>query len=194
MSTHTYSAYNNNRYMREFSYMHRYQYSDNRDWRQNSSYHNTREAVIKASEKKEFKKRAYRGVFAMIVIVVIMMFLLYLLFVDNTTTTTRICVPGFVGEHCDRSNFIGTYFWSTNDFYTLDDGLQHRNGLAFRVYAPNAAYVLVNVKSPGSMEVHYNMTYVYAITWTVDLRLMVFGLQMLVQLGPTAFTTTRFVT
>lgn len=159
MSSLQYSAYKSNRYMREFSYMHRYQYSDNRDWRQSSSYENTRTIVAKAIKQKEYKKRAIYGIIAMIVIVVILMILLYLYFVDNTTTT-RLCVPGFSGVHCDRSNFIGTYFWSTNDFYTLDDGLQHRNGLAFRVFAPKAAYVIVNVKSPGSIEVHYNMTYV----------------------------------
>ena len=162
MSSLPYSAYKNSRYMREFSYMHRYQYSENRDWRQSSTYQHTQAIVSKTVKRKEYKKRAIYGIFAMIGLVVILVYLLYLYFVDNTTTT-RLCVPGFSGVHCDRSNFIGTYFWSTNDFYTLDDGLQHRNGLAFRVLAPKAAYVIVNVKSPGSMEVHYNMTYVLVI-------------------------------
>ena len=162
-------------YVRDYTFFHRHQTGDNREWRKKNAYNFPKKLTTLENNKKKYCRRAFWGIVVMLVLLLFLISLILLLFHD-TSESVRICVPGFSGIHCDRSNFIGTYSWSTNEFYTLDDGLQHRDGIAFRVYAPNAAYVILNIKSVGATECHYNMTYSLFFWFTVDNRLMVIGL------------------
>lgn len=82
---------------------------------------------------------------------------LYLFLKHRPEEVTTLCVPGFSGPSCEKSDFIGTYQWSTADYYTLSDGLQHRNGLAFRVYAPQAQAIVLHLKPEMGLDNSYSM-------------------------------------
>ena len=82
---------------------------------------------------------------------------LYLFLKHRPEEETTLCVPGFSGPSCEKSDFIGTYQRSTADYYTLSDGLQHRNGLAFRVYAPRAKSIILHVKPEMGLDNLYSM-------------------------------------
>ena len=148
----------NNQFVRDFSYLHRYQIGEERDWRKTDSFKNPRRVIEKSAKKRTAKRNAMYGVLSMIVIVVFLIALLMWLLHDQPDES-RTCVPGFTGSNCERSSFLGTYVWSTTEFYKLDDGLDHCQGIAFRVYAPLAKSVNVLTKPRNGVETAYSMMY-----------------------------------
>lgn len=70
------------------------------------------------------------------------------------------CAPGFSGDNCDSTAFIGSYAWSDSIFYKLADGNYYSSGIAFRIYAPSATSTYV-LASGGDNEREYPMMYVY---------------------------------
>lgn len=89
--------------------------------------------------------------------VIITVVALILFFRERDPTVTRVCPPGFTGEQCERSDFLGSLTWYADDFYTLDDGFQYRNGLAFRIYAPSAKSVTIHCVSFSGASSSYKM-------------------------------------
>lgn len=150
----------NNQYVRDFNYLHRYQTGGERDWRKTDSFKNPRRVIEGNAKKRAAKRNAVYGVLVMIAIVVFLIVLLLLLLPDRSENA-RVCVPGFTGPNCERSSFLGTYIWSTTEFYKLDDGLDHCQGIAFRVYAPLAKSVSVLTKPRNGVETAYSMLYAF---------------------------------
>ena len=91
------------------------------------------------------------------IVVGVVLFVLIIFLTKDRTEDTVLCVPGFVGPYCEKSNFLGTHVWSTDNFYVLADGLQHRKGIAFRVYAPKARAVSLKIKPDVGLEHTYSM-------------------------------------
>ena len=135
---------------------------ENRDWRKNDFSCNTRRVIEDHQYQNESQKRLMWSVlsffFVFLILVIFVSFLLY-----NPDTKDHVCVPGFSGKLCERSDFLGTYLWSASEYYTLNDSMQHSNGIAFRVFAPNANLVKVLVKPESGIERQYNMTYAFII-------------------------------
>ena len=133
-----------NRVIRDYNFLHPNRTGENRGWRTGNFRNNPRRIIEDRVHRKTVRRHLLWGVLSMVGIILILVFLLaYLLY--DPVETSRICVPGFTGENCEKSNFLGTYLWSVNDYYILDDGLQHRSGIAFRVYAPRAKSVSVGL-------------------------------------------------
>lgn len=144
------------RYIREFNSSYSNRSSENRDWRKSDFSCNTRRVINDNQTQKDFQKRVVWGVLSFFsVFLILAVFLICLLY--NPDIEDRVCVPGFSGIHCERSDFLGSFLWSASEYYILDDGLQHRNGIAFRVYAPNAKVVSVVVKPESGIENEYKM-------------------------------------
>lgn len=144
------------RFIREFNSLHPNRTGDNREWRKTGSGYNHRRIIEEKTHRKESQKRIAYGVFVIVALFLIISVLLVYLHYDPVDEHI-VCVPGFSGDRCERTNFIGTYVWSKNEYYTLSDGLQHRNGIAFRVYAPYAKTVSVLVKPVMGLEAKYKM-------------------------------------
>lgn len=147
---------NESRHYRDMYYLSRHRTGDNRDWRRKGSLQSHRKTTEEKNNKRRAKKRAIWGVTLMICVVLILSALIIYL-MKGRTENTVFCVPGFVGPNCEKSNFLGTHIWSTDDFYVLADGLQHRKGIAFRVYAPRARAVSLKVKPDVGLEHSYTM-------------------------------------
>ena len=146
------------RYIRDVNSFQWNRTGENRDWRKNDFSSNTRRVIEDHKYQNESQKRLMWSVlsffFVFLILVIFVTCLLYIPDIEDT-----ICVPGFSGVNCERSDFLGTYLWSASEYYTLDDKMQHRNGIAFRVYAPNAEHVKVLVKPESGIEREYNMKY-----------------------------------
>lgn len=137
-----------------FSYPNRT--GENRDWRKNDFSYNPRRMIVDRMQRKDTEKRLFCGILSLVGIMLILVLLLTYLMYDPVNTT-RVCVPGFTGGNCEKFDFLGSFVWSVDNYYILDDGLQHRSGIAFRVYAPNANGVSVIVKPELGIETTYSM-------------------------------------
>ena len=82
---------------------------------------------------------------------------LYLFLKHRPEEETTLCVPGFSGPSCEKSDFIGPYQWSTADYYTLSDGLQLLNCSALRVNVPRAMPIILHVKPEMGLDNLYSM-------------------------------------
>lgn len=151
------SLMDQSRIIRELSSLHPNRTGEDRTWRKNDYSQNPRRMIEDRSHRKA-QQRALWGLLSIVVILLILVILVAFLMYDPVVSS-RVCVPGFTGSNCEKSDFIGTFLWSMNEYYTLDDGLQHRNGIAFRVFAPGARNVSVFVKPETGIESTYSMMY-----------------------------------
>ena len=69
----------------------------------------------------------------------------------------QACPPGFSGDNCDSTSFIGSHIWTSDNLYKLADGNYYKKGIAFRVFAPNATRVHILASVPGGIEGEYAM-------------------------------------
>lgn len=134
----------------------RYIENENREWRRAGSDHIRRKPTVSSKGNSNPKRKAVLGVVVMIVLIIVLLVSLLLLF-HKKSDAKRDCVPGFVGDRCERTDFIGTYLWSSSLFYMLDDGLQYNSGIAFRVYAPLSVSVTLTFRPKGSTDKSYEM-------------------------------------
>ena len=67
------------------------------------------------------------------------------------------CAPGFSGERCDSTSFIGSQSWSDTLSHKLSDGKYYSYGIAFRVFAPSATTVQILVSNNEEVEKSYDM-------------------------------------
>lgn len=134
----------------------RYRTGDGRDWRTKSVQQNTRQIIEENYNQRKARNKVVAGISALcVVFLVLLAAILFLL--EDRAEQSRLCVPGFVGENCEKSDFLGTFAWSTNEFYVLSDGLQHRKGIAFRVYAPRAQSVVLKLLPVAGVDHSYSM-------------------------------------
>ena len=132
--------------LRQFSSAYRYVEQDERDWRRTYDSQPQRKQVATMSPKCVALSRLIIAIFV-VLSVIISAVALILFFHKRDPTITRVCPPVFTGEQCVRSDFLGSLTWYADDFYTLDDGFQYRNGLAFGFYAPSAISVTIHCVS-----------------------------------------------
>ena len=142
--------------IRQYSVSYRYIENENREWRRAGSDHTRRKPTVSNKRNSNPRRKAILGIVVMIVIIALIIVPLLFLF-HNKSDVKRECVPGFVGDRCERTDFIGTYRWSSSLFYKLDDGLQYNSGIAFRVYAPLSVSVTLTFRSKGSTDKLYEM-------------------------------------
>ena len=67
------------------------------------------------------------------------------------------CAPGFSGEKCDSTSFIGSQSWSDTSSHKLSDGKYYSYGTAFRLFAPSATAVQILISNDGEVEQSYDM-------------------------------------
>ena len=67
------------------------------------------------------------------------------------------CPDGFDVGYCQRMDFLDTYVWFGSRSYTVG-GEECSNGVAFRLWAPEASLVEVEVDFDSSQSVMYEMT------------------------------------
>ena len=142
--------------LRQFSSAYRYVEQDERDWRRTYDSQPQRKQVATMNPKCVALRRLIIAVFVVLAVIIAVVALI-LFFRDREPAVTRVCPPGFTGEQCERSDFLGSLTWYADDFYTLDDGFQYRNGLAFRIYAPSAKSVTIHCVSFSGASSSYKM-------------------------------------
>lgn len=147
---------NHSNRIRQYSVSSRYGENENREWRRAGTNQSRRLRTDNRRTKANSRRRVYVGILIMLGIVVIISILLVSIF-RKDPETRRNCVPGFAGSRCERSDFLGTYSWTSSQFYTLDDGLLYNSGVAFRLYAPKAYSVSLTCKPKGSTDRSYTM-------------------------------------
>ena len=76
---------------------------------------------------------------------------------DTPSEDPQACPPGFSGDNCDSTSFIGSHIWTSDNLYKLADGNYYKKGIAFRVFAPNATRVHILASVPGGIEGEYAM-------------------------------------
>ena len=144
---------------REPPYLSRYRSSDHQEWKKKSIHQNPRQMIEENFNQRKARNRVVGGIVVLCLVFLLLGGIILSLLGDRAETSL-LCVPGFVGTNCEKSNFLGTFAWSTNDFYVLADGLQHRKGIAFRVFAPRARSVRLNVLPVTGTDHSYYMMYV----------------------------------
>lgn len=144
--------------LRQYSSAYRYVEHDERDWRRTYDSQPQRKKDVKMSSKCVALRRLIIAIFVILAVIIAVVALI-LYFYKNEPTVTRVCPPGFTGEQCERSDFLGSLTWYADDFYTLDDGFQYRNGLAFRIYAPSAKSVTIHCVSFSGARSEYKMMF-----------------------------------
>lgn len=142
--------------MRQYSSAYRYAEHEDRDWRQAYVSQPQRKQMVK-SQSRWVVLRRYALTIFIVVVVIIAIIACIIYFNKRDPSVTRLCPPGFNGDRCERSDFLGSQVWYADDFYTLDDGFQYRNGIAFRIYAPSAKSVVVHCVSFSGSSSSFSM-------------------------------------
>ena len=144
--------------LRQYSSAYRYVEHDDRDWRRGYDSQPQRRQTVKAGSKFVALRRLILTIFIVLAVIIAVVALI-LYFSKREPTVTRLCPPGFTGDRCERDDFLGSQAWYADYFYTLDDGFQYRNGLAFRVYAPSAKSVMIHCVSFSGASSSFKMMY-----------------------------------
>ena len=142
--------------IRQYSISSRYGENENREWRRAGTGQIRRKLPGNRKAKTNSRRQACLGILIMLGIIAAITILLLSIF-RKDPVVRRTCVPGFAGDRCERNDFLGTYSWSSSQFYSLDDGLLYNSGVAFRLYAPKATSVSLTCKPRGSTDRSYAM-------------------------------------
>ena len=129
----------------------------NRDWRNNRNY--SRRNLNAPSARNNRRLIALAVSVLLILICVIIIIVLFSKNSDTPGEEIIECPPGFNGNGCQNSDFIGSLVWSDAKFYKLVDEKYYNRGIAFRVYAPGAESVSVLTKMPEEEERSSAMKY-----------------------------------
>ena len=108
----------------------------NRDWRQTNDVSRR----VSPTSKPSRTRWGLLGftVLTLLCIIVIIIVLVSHRTPDNPGGDVTECPPGFTEQNCQSTSFIGSSIWSEAKAYKLADGQYYSNGIAFRVYAPQA--------------------------------------------------------
>lgn len=141
-----------------YSFSMRHLGTSQRDWRVGS--------VSELPEKKSFQfTRGHFFILLSLLLIVFVTVTIIILVRNNGDDIVpepeeKECPPGFSGDNCDSTSFIGSLLWSADKFYTLSDGILYKKGIAFRVYAPSALRVIVLISVHGGVEEEFPMTFI----------------------------------
>ena len=144
--------------LRQYSISYRYVDNDKREWRQ-ANASQVRRQPIEESRPKFVSTRNIILAILILVLILVCIVVVLIVFLRKPPEIERLCPSGFTGDRCERSDFLGSYLWNSDEYYTLDDGLQYNNGIAFRVYAPSAKSVIIYCESYSGMSSSFEMMY-----------------------------------
>lgn len=139
-----------------YSFSMRHLGTSQRDWRVGSV------SELPTKESFHFTKGHFFILLSFLLIIFVTVIIIILVPKNNHDIVPepekKECPPGFSGDNCDSTSFIGASIWSSDKFYTLSDGFLYKKGIAFRVYAPSARRVIVLISVHGGVEQEFPMT------------------------------------
>ena len=139
-----------------FSKSRRHLGAADREWR--SGKITSRRVIEKPRSSSSIKRYLIGAAFFLIVIIVIAVIVVVRNRGSDIPPEEPItCAPGFSGEKCDSTSFIGSQSWSDTLPHRLSDGKYYSYGIAFRIFAPSATTVQILVSNNGEMEKSHEM-------------------------------------
>lgn len=138
-----------------YSFSMRHLGTSQRDWRVGSI------SALPTQESFHFTKGHFFVLLSILLTLIISVIIVIVVSKSNHDVVPepeeKECPPGFSGDNCDSTSFIGAFIWSSDKFYTLSDGFSYKKGIAFRVFAPAAMRVIVLISVHGGVEQEFPM-------------------------------------
>ena len=118
-------------------------------------------SALPTQESFHFTKGHFFVLLSILLTIIISVIIVIVVSISNHNVVPepeeKECPPGFSGDNCDSTSFIGAFIWSSDKFYTLSDGFSYKKGIAFRVFAPAALRVIVLISVHGGVEQEFPM-------------------------------------
>ena len=138
-----------------YSFSMRHLGTSQRDWRVGSI------SALPTQESFHFTKGHFFVLLSILLTIIISVIIVIVVSKSNHDVVPepeeKECPPGFSGDNCDSTSFIGAFIWSSDKFYTLSDGFSYKKGIAFRGFAPAALRVIVLISVHGGVEQEFPM-------------------------------------